>query len=366
MNILIVKTSSMGDILHTFPAAQALRKAFPQAKLGWVVEPAHAEVLKGQPWLDETILWRRKGSFSFFQRDFLSDLRRTKWDMAIDFQGLFKSGLISRLSGAKQRVGFAPARELAHWFYTKPVPLRTLKCHAVERYLDLAAALGADPKPWVRERPYLQGEWGTPDGRGAELFPLHPTAADREAVDQWLQKHDVQPQQQLVILTPDCRREANRWPPERFAHLAEKLLEQPNVRVALSGGPGAKELCDEVAAQVRGPLLRADGKFGLLGSSVLFSQASVLVTGDSGPMHLAAAVELPSVSLLGPTNPLRTGPYCPDSIVLQERMECQPCYAKRCPLQLTPSGCWYRLTVHMVLRAVQAQLSLPATERRCA
>jgi ADP-heptose:LPS heptosyltransferase len=153
-SVLIVKLSSMGDVIHTLPAARHLRAAFPRAILGWAVEEAHADVLRGQRWLDETIVWRRKGLGSYL--DFLRRLRCSRWELAIDFQGIFRSaGLVMRCSGARRRAGAAPSKELAHWFYNAPVPRPPRDGHAVEWYLAVAEAVTGLPAEARLERPYM-------------------------------------------------------------------------------------------------------------------------------------------------------------------------------------------------------------------
>jgi len=363
MNILIVKTSSMGDVIHTLPAVQALRQAHPQAHIGWVVEKAHSEVLLRQPWLDQLIVWNRSGMRSF--ADMIRRLRATPWDLAIDFQGLLRSGLITRLSGARQRLGFFPTRERAHWFYSQRVPLATMERHAVERYLDLATHAGAAPqRPMARA--YVDPS-GVVDGApGLEashapstLFPLHPSVDDKLAVKGWLAQHDFDPRQhRLAILNPHCRKDANRWPAERFAELAYRLTSRAGLKVVLSGGPSTRELCDQIEEHSGCELWRADGSFGLLGAAELFRRSAVVVTGDTGPMHIAAAVGTPIVAIFGPANPLRTGPYASDAIVLREKLECSPCYAgASCPLGHAVPKCLDLIKVDRVVAAVDRQLA---------
>jgi heptosyltransferase-1 len=360
MNILIVKTSSMGDVLHTIPAARALRRAFPQAHLGWAVEKAHSEVLRGQSWLDERIVWNRSGAGNFI--DFIRHLRSQKWDMALDFQGLFRSGLITRLSGAARRIGYAPTRERAHWFYTERVPQVTMERHAVERYLDLAAHAGAAPRAPL-PRPYLAGLLPSHAEIRQELcdewFPLVPSEEDRHAVDAWLAERRFDPaRHRLAILNPHCRKNANRWPAERFAELARRLSAQQGLKVALTGGPATRDLCDQIQRLSGEDLWRADGQFGLLGSAELFRRSAVIVTGDTGPMHIAVAVGLPVVAIFGPANPLRTGPYASDAIVLREPLECSPCFAgSRCPLGHAVPKCLDLIDVERVLASVARQLA---------
>ncbi|MBL8830322.1 MAG: glycosyltransferase family 9 protein, partial [Planctomycetaceae bacterium] len=230
--ILIVKLSSLGDVLHTLPAAQVLRRRFPEAHIAWAVEQLHAPLLADQPWLDERIVWQRTARGGF--RHFIAQLRSQPWDIAIDFQGLFRSGLVTRLSGARRRIGAAQAREFAPLFYTERVTLPSLDVHAVEKSYELVKPLGAVDTRLPLVRPYLADQPPHASQDGRELFPLFPSQGDRAAVDRWCAEHGYDPtREQLVILNPDCRREANRWPIARFADVARRLLDQPGVRVAL-------------------------------------------------------------------------------------------------------------------------------------
>lgn len=354
--ILIVKLSSLGDVLHTLPAAQALRAARPRAWIGWAVERGHAPLLRGQPWLDELIEWDR-GTARGLAR-FLSHLRRTTWHTAIDFQGLFRSGLATWWSGAPRRIGSAGARELAPLFYTERVPSGSLDRHAVDRSLDLVARLGARVPGLPLDRPYVDGRPPAVGLPPQALFPLYPNATEARDVHAWLAQRGFDPQrQQLVILNPHCRRPANVWPLPRFAELARRLLEVPTIRVAISGGAVARELGDRLSAIVGDRLWRADGRFSLLGSAVLFARASAVVTGDTGPMHIAAAVGTPIVAMLGATAPVRTGPYAADAVVLHKRLDCSPCLAKHCRLALDSPPCQEQITVDDVFAAVLAQLA---------
>lgn len=351
--ILMVKLSSLGDVLHTLPAGQLLRAALPDAHLGWVVERSHADLLERQPWLDERLVWERGSRGAGIQ--LVRQLRAARWDVAIDFQGLLRSALIARLSGARQVFGHAPTKEHAHWLYHRRIPLATMDRHAVDRSLDLATA--------VVERLGARS-LGLPPSR--PRFPLFPADADREAVDCWLAERGYRQGDRLVLLNPHCRKAANRWPTERFTALAAKLLTVPGVRVAVVGSGVARAVCDAIAAPLADRIWRADGVFGLLAASELIRRADAFVTGDTGPMHIAAAVGAPIVALFGPANPLRTGPYTDQAQVIYKRLECSPCYARdRCPLGHATPACLAEIGAHEVYAAVIAALdSRLATDTR--
>jgi len=356
-NLLIVKLSSLGDVIHTLPAAQALRQAYPEAHLAWAVDRAHAAVLHDQPWLNEVIEHDRRSLRTYSQ--FIRRLRRTNWDAAIDFQGLFRSSVTTWLSGAPRRVGYSPGREWSHWFYNDRAASATLEQHAVDRYYQLASHLGGwlDGMPLVR--PYLTGDPPRPWHNGPRLFPLPVGDADRLAAAQWLAGYGcLSERQRLVVLHAHARRSANLWPASQFAQLARLLHSRGNVQVVVTGGPQAKSICDEVAARSGVDVWRADGQLSLMASVELIRRAAVMVTCDSGPMHLAASVGTPIVALFGATNPLRTGPYCTNAIAIDRCLPCGHCKGKTCPRKLDPPQCMVEIGVEEVFAAVQRQLSL--------
>ena len=354
--VLIVKLSSLGDVLHALPAVQALRAAMPNATLGWAVEKAHAPLLRGQTFIDELIVWDR-GTARGFAR-FIARLRINRWDLAIDMQGLFRSGLVTWLSGARRRIGALPSRELASLFYNEHVRLTTMDRHAVDRLLEFVGHLGADVANLRQDRPYVDGRPPADTSRSPELFPLRPSTEDLAQVDAWCVEHgfDVT-RDRLVVLNPHCRRPANVWPLARFIELARRLLAS-GIRVAVTVGGVARDLCDAMSRELGPQLWRADGRFSLLGSAALFARSKVLVTGDTGPMHIAAAVGTRIVALLGATAPVRTGPYAADAVVIHKRLPCSPCLAKQCPLKHDPPACLVEIGVDEVFSAVMSRLDV--------
>jgi ADP-heptose:LPS heptosyltransferase len=185
-------------------------------------------------------------------------------------------------------------------------------------------------------------------------------------VDRWWQEQRLQPGERLVLLNPHCRKDANRWPADRFTELAARLMKESRTRVALVGGVIARDVCDAIAAPLGNRVARADGAMSLLASAELIRRADVFVTGDTGPMHIAAAMGTPIVALFGPANPLRTGPYDKNATVIQRSLPCSPCYARdRCPLGHAVPQCMAEIGVDEVAAAVEAKYDC-VTARRSA
>lgn len=294
----MVRMGSLGDIVHTLPAAATLKKAFPAAELDWLVERQWSALLSHNPHISrlqfvETRAWRQSpagkatwGSLAAC----ISSLRGRGYDCALDFQGLIKSALLARLGGARAVVGFhrADLREpLASFFYTRTVPQFDpgRAWHVVERNLALAAAAGA-AEP-VRE------------------FFLHTEPGDERNVRAILGEAG-----RYAVLSPAAGWEAKRWPEESFARLAEMLAGELGCVIVINCGPGDDAIAERTAALAAsvGPLLVRPSLGELI---ALVRGAALVVAGDTGPLHLAAACGTPAVGIFGPTDPARNGPFGP-------------------------------------------------------
>jgi len=349
MKVLIIRLSSMGDVIHTLPALRALRSTFPDATIGWVVEDSHAGILMGLPELDRLYVvsrQRMKGGWRSrlqLARDMRTHMRSVHWDVAVDFQGLWKSYLVARWSGASRILGYAPSHEWTHWLYTDRVRLVTMDRHAVDRNLDLVATLGASVR-YAGSREQLRRDFS---------YPISP--ADRAKASELIAELVADEAAPLVLLNFSARKPANRWGTKRFAELAQSLRASGMVPIltgALSDGGGA----EEIQSLCREPVPSLVGRCSLSQLAAVMEKVDVLVTGDTGPMHIAVAVGLPVVALFGPANPVRTGPYSPDAVVLQKPRDCQPCYARFCKLGLDPAPCLLDIEVGEVLEHVQRVL----------
>jgi lipopolysaccharide heptosyltransferase I len=329
--ILIIKPSAIGDVVHALPVLNLLRRRWPESVIDWLVTPACAGLLEGHEQLDEVVLFNRrhfgKGWYRpKIAREFcgwMLQLRRRGYDLVIDLQGLFRSGWLAWVSGAPRRVGFANAREGGWVFYTDRIRLDSVECHAVERYVKLAQSLGC------------------PSGEPVE-FPFATTAGDREVVAGLLGNVE-----RFAVLLPGTNWATKRWPIGHFAELVNPLRERLGLQTVVAGGPGDVEL----GQQIPGALNLA-GKTSLRQLTALLERAALVIANDSGPMHIAAALGRPLVTLFGPTNPVRTGPFNRPETVLRLDIACAPCYSRTCSHQ----SCLQWLGPQAVLAAAERQL----------
>ena len=342
MNILIVKLSAIGDVIHTLPSLAALRRLYPGAHITWVVEEASADILAGHPDLDRVIVSKRKRWVSDLGsprrarqafreiRRFLSALRDRRYDLVIDFHGLFKSAMIVFLSGGSRRLGYDSMQELSGLFYSEKIP-EDLGRHAVDRYLDFIRYLGAEP--------------------GAPEFVIPVDAANRVRAGDLLQAAGIAGKGAFVAVSPQALWETKLWANDRFARLCDRIVLELNRPVVFTGSDA--EAVARIRALMTAPSVSLAGRTTLRDLACVYQDAALLITTDSGPMHLAAAVRTPVVALFGPTDPGRTGPYGEGHVVLRRDMTCSPCFAKTCETR----RCMLEITVDEVYEAVRGKLA---------
>lgn len=299
MNVVIVKLSSLGDVVHSLPVAATLRTYWPRARLTWLVERHEARILAGHPALDrvvavDTRTWRRLPTPLALARAWRG-LRRAvatlrPADITLELQGLLKTGVLAALTRAPLRIGFGPrdSREPLSVLGTNLRVGRPPRVHVVDQYLALLRPLGVtDPVHEFR-------------------LPRDPDAEAR--VDDWLTAAGVKTQDRLVVLCPGAGKPAKRWPPSRFGALAQWLVGQAGARAVVAWGPHERPLATAVAAAAADLALVAPPT-DLFELIALLRRAHLVVAGDTGPLHLAAALGRPCVGIFGPTRAWRNGPY---------------------------------------------------------
>ena len=305
--ILLIKPSSLGDIIHALPVLNMLHVRFPEAEIHWVVAKGFHGMLKNHPlihrlWIIDKNSWKnpRKCAATFAElRALRSGLGREQFDLVIDLQGLFRSAMIGLFTGTEDRVGFADAREGAKYTYSHRVPASWNK-HAVERNIRIALALGCNMDDFSFAFPPLD---------------LREDLAERLP-------------SRFAVIAPSAGTLVKRWPADNFGKLAS-LLCLPSVIV---GSASDCMLADEIVEKSNGRAFSLAGRISLGGLAAVISRARFLVSPDTGPMHIAAALNVPVFALFGPTNPERTGPYGKIHTVIRNEMECSPCYRRKpCP-----------------------------------
>ncbi|HZR46786.1 MAG TPA: glycosyltransferase family 9 protein [Candidatus Manganitrophaceae bacterium] len=328
--ILIIKPSSLGDIIHALPAVGVIRKRFDRARISWLVKPEWSALLKGHPFIDEAITapftW---GSLP----ELIRSVRRRRFDLVVDLQGLFRSAFLGWVTGAPVRLGFADGREGAPWFYTDRVAVPAGVDHAVDRYRVVAKALGG----LLREADF-----------GLTPPPEAVSSADRLLAEAGLAGAA------FAIIHPTARWENKKWPAERFAALGDWLIAEKKMPLLFIGGPGEREEVARVISMMKEPAFNAAGKSSLLESAELIRRARFFICNDSGPMHLAAAMKTPLFALFGPTDPGKVGPYGAAHTVIQKKIDCFGCGRGRCARE---NQCMKAISVEEVQQAIEEKWS---------
>jgi 3-deoxy-D-manno-octulosonic-acid transferase/heptosyltransferase-1 len=339
-SILIIKLSSIGDVVHSLPLLEVLRANFPDAMIDWLVEDNARHIIMGHKDIDHILVSNRK---SWVKRlltpdeisratseinGFIKALRKTDYDWVIDLQGLFKSGILAFLARGKRKIGLSTSREGASLFLTEPPCPVDLDHHAVDRYLAVAMYLKCDDAPWTG------------------VIPINPV--DREAVDQLLVKRGLQ-DRDVIAINPITRWSTKLWDLERFVLLADGIKNKWTCDVIFTGSTGDRDAIETITKAMERKAHNLAGETNLKELAYLYSKCDLLITTDSGPMHMAAAMGCPTVALFGPTAPWRTGPYGNGHIVIRDETTCSPCFKKRC----NHMTCMKNITVERVLEAVE-------------
>lgn len=296
--ILIIKLGAVGDVVHSLPVLQTLRDRFPQAYIGWAVEEAGAPILEGNPALDELVRLERKRmrgmpGLAYFRR-WLQGLREKRFDTALDPHNLFKSGVMAYASGASVRVGFKKLREGNFIFMNRWVQPAPRYRHAVEKYLSLLEPLGIQESQWTVRFPLV---WG----------PEDEDRTDRFWVQQGFGRGGSKPEP-VIAVNPGANWPSKRWPPERYGQVADRLVKEHGIRVLILWGPGERPLAERMAQTMHEKAVMAP-ETDLKQLMALIKRCRLLITGDTGPLHIAAALGVPTVSLFGPSDPARNGPF---------------------------------------------------------
>jgi lipopolysaccharide heptosyltransferase I len=335
--ILLIKLSALGDVVHTIPVLNKLRRRYPNARIDWLTTPPLAELLRHHPGISTVVTFaREEWSKPWRLTPFISyarlaaALRATAYDCVIDMHGQLRTAGFALATGAPVRIGFDrpreavweatarkfPAQTRKHawkgaregsWIaYTHHIPVPTLDIHAVDRYLSIGPILGLDPGP-------ADFSFPIPDAAEAHIGGL---LRERGAADR-----------RLVVLAPGTVWETKHWGAAKFAAVARHFMAQGFAAV-LIGSRRERTVCEEVATAAPGAFNVA-GETSITELAALIRRAALCVTNDSGPMHLAVALDRPVVSVFGPTDPIWIGPYRRPESALAATLACAPCYFRK-------------------------------------
>ncbi|MBF0457308.1 MAG: lipopolysaccharide heptosyltransferase I [Nitrospirae bacterium] len=304
--ILIVKPSALGDVVHSLPVLNALHRAYPGASIHWVIASGFSGLLDGHPmierlWVIHKDRWKRPAEFKNTFNEITSlaaSLKKERYDLVIDLQGLFRSGLITWLTRCQTRVGFKEAREGSTIFYTHRVE-GGRDIHAVDRYMKMAGFAGVCD---------VEVE-----------FPLLFEATEED----WARELK---KGQYIVMVPGAAWATKRWPARNFGLLAARF----SIPSVVVGAHGDYALAEEVVGHSGGMAINAAGRTTLKGLASLIGDARFMVTNDTGPMHMAAALGVTVFAVFGPTDPKRTGPYGSGHTIIGRDIPCRACFKKNC------------------------------------
>jgi heptosyltransferase-1 len=343
MNILIIKLSSIGDVVHTLPSLAALRKSYPESHITWVVEEASANIIEGNPHVNQVIVMRRKRWMRNISKlhhipetlkeivSFIRYLRDRRYDIVIDFMSLIRSSIIVFLSGGVRKIGYNSMQELSGLFVREKI-YEDMRKHAVERYFDFVRYLGVDME--TRE------------------FPIVMTNEDEQRVMEHLKTHGIDEKDSFVAVSPmSFAGETRLWENKNFADLCDRIINELKTKVIFTG-ERSDGLLEDIQSMMRMKSVNLGGQTTLRELACLYNKAAVLITPDSGPMHIAAAVGTPVIALFGPSDPQRTGPYGTGHTVIRRDLPCSPCFLKKCKTR----HCMREITVEDVFQAVRNKL----------
>ncbi len=340
--ILIVRLSAIGDVIRTLPAIHAIREELPEAYLGWAVESAPHSLIQGHPEIDKFFVFPKKqiqqaikkADFKEAKRlikDFGAELKAERFEIALDMQNLFKSGIVTLLSGAKTRIGYELGREGSKFFLTDTVkpPFKTYqKIPFVDWQMELVRRLGVTD--------------------GDVQFVLPEYMVEESTVNQFLKNNNITAP--YFCLAPGTSWPNKSWTQEGMAALADRLSDYG--KVIIIGSELDRKIANQVLQLTKTKPIDTIAMFNLRELAVLLRKANLYLGGDTGPMHLAVAVETQVVAWFGPTSPLVHGPYQKGAVTFKLDLPCQPCNKRKCD----SIKCLRELDLEMVWEAVRPLL----------
>jgi len=344
MNILIVKLSAIGDVIHTLPALNAIRKNYPEAHITWLIEEDAAAIVEGHRALARTLVSKRKrwakeiisASWKHALKEaytFIRQLRDTRYDLIFDFHGLLKSGILIWLAKGKRKIGYGKGmahQEYSYLFLNERIPPVSMENHALMINMMMLKAVGIQEDEITYDVPV--------------------SSANERAAEFLLQKHGISPSEPVVAMNPVAKWETKLWDSRKFSELADRIIEEFNVQVIFTGSGSDRNVITEIISNMKHSAHDFSGQTPLKVLAALYTKIDFLVSTDTGPMHLCAAMGTPVVALFGPTAPWRTGPFGNIHKVIRADVPCSPCFKRTCDT----GGCMNRISVDQVMDGIRA------------
>ncbi len=335
-------------MIHTLPSLNALRKRYPGAKITWLVEEAASDFVKGHRALDRVIVSKRKKwikglfSASFLENfheflNFVKELRDTKYDLIIDFQTLMKSGILVALAKGKRKAGYGKGMEHmehSYIFLNERIPPVDMNNHAILRSLMLLESLGIKAQKIQYDLPVFE--------------------EDREKTADLLKTTGLSGSKPVIAVNPVAKWETKLWDNKKFAELGDRLVNDYGVEIIFTGSRDDLPVIEDIISHMQTKAAIMTGKTTLKMLAAVFEQADLVISTDTGPMHVAAATGTPVVAIFGPTAPWRTGPFGSMHQVVRAELECSPCFKRKC----NSVDCMRNISVDQVLSAVSAVLEI--------
>lgn len=319
--ILILKPSGIGDIVHSLPVAYGLKYLYPDSKIYWLVFTKFQKILHNTPPVDKLILWDRNGGIKEYVR-VIKEIRKEKFDLVIDLQGLLRTGIISFFSGGKERIAVSLLRECA-WLFEKPIEKFDPGMHAVNRNYRVVK--------------YLSDGRNVPEP--ASFLPwIHITPEEKEIATRLIGES----KRHLVLFGVTSRGQHKIWPSNNFVELINRIVKEYDILPIFLGMKEEEELVKKVTDGLNCDYVDLTGKTDLRIACAVVSLCKLVIGNDSALIHIAAALDIPVIGLYGPTDPVQVGPYGDKNIVILKKLACSPCGIKtrckinRCMREISP------------------------------
>ena len=324
--IFVRATNWIGDGVMMTPALGTIRQQFPEAEIVVAANRLVAELFIDHPWCDRVLIFDDKGVHAGLSGlfRFIGEVRREKFDLAILLQKAFKAAFIAKMAGIPERIGFSTdARGFLLTRKTRLTP-EIKRLHHSRHYLEMLKAFGVEPG----------------------MSDLHLQLSEEES--RWADQIVESPE--WLVLNPGAAYgSAKRWYPERFAGVGNRLAAEKGLKVVIVGGPGESEIGADIEAAMETAPLNLVGKTTVRQMMAIIARSRLVVTNDSGPMHIAAAFQVPIVAIFGPTDHTTTYPWCDNYRIVRADVDCAPCCKRKCP---TDHRCMTGVTVDDVVKAI--------------